>query len=164
MYRGDLERFIAVGGDPTTRVRTRAVPLSNATYPFEPMRIAADRLGQLDGLAVPVVDPGEPTHVIGFITREAPFDARIQWNELDQVRERVLSLSPARGLAGLAKSPFSDEGEAPSPPSEPLKATLRGMVRLRIFPPRAAGAPGERFPQGLDTHRTALAEADCGRA
>ncbi len=92
--RADLERYLVVGGDPAARVVTRAAPLSSATYPNEPLRIAADRLVQLDGLAVPVVDPSEPTHVVGFITREAPFDARIQWNALEQERERVYSLSP----------------------------------------------------------------------
>ncbi len=96
-FRGDLERFLALGGDPTTRVRARAVPLASATYPDEPLRIAADRLVQLGGAAVPVVDPGEPAHVIGFITREAPFEARVQWNEQERRRERLLGwpLGPA---------------------------------------------------------------------
>jgi CIC family chloride channel protein len=95
VFRGDLERYIAAGGDGGARVRSRAAPLSYAAYPDEPLRIAADRLAQLDGLAVPVIDPGEPSHVVGFITRESPFDARVQWNELERVRERVLSPSPA---------------------------------------------------------------------
>jgi chloride channel protein, CIC family len=94
-FRGDLERYIAAGGDSNARVRSRAASLSYATYPDEPLRIAADRLAQLDGLAVPVVDPGEPSHVVGFVTREAPFDARVQWNRLERERERVLSPSPA---------------------------------------------------------------------
>jgi chloride channel protein, CIC family len=94
-FRADLERYADAGGDLGAPVRTRAAPLSYATYPDEPLRIAADRLVQLNGRAVPVVDPGEPTHVIGFITREAPFDARVQWNRLEQERERVLSPSPA---------------------------------------------------------------------
>jgi chloride channel protein, CIC family len=91
--RADLERYLGLGGDPTARVRSRAAPLSAATYPDEPLRSAAGLLQQLDGLAVPVVDPGDPTHVIGFITRESPFDARMQWNKLDEERDRVYSLS-----------------------------------------------------------------------
>ena len=94
-FRGDLERYVAAGGDPGARVRSRATSLSHASYPDEPLRIAADRLAELDGLAVPVVDPAEPSQVVGFVTREAPFDARIQWNTIDRDRERVLSPSPA---------------------------------------------------------------------
>ncbi len=97
-FREDLQRYLAAGGDPDARVRSRAAPLSCAAYPDEPLRVAADRLAQLDGLAVPVVDPGEPSHVVGFITREAPFDARVQWNRLEQERERILSPSPAASL------------------------------------------------------------------
>ncbi len=97
-YRGDLERYCSAGGDPRVRVRSRAAPLSSASYPDEPLRIAADRLAQLDGLAVPVVDPGEPTHVVGFVTREAPFDARLLWTQLERDRERFLSFSPAGTL------------------------------------------------------------------
>jgi chloride channel protein, CIC family len=97
-FRGDLERYVAAGGDVDAKVRSRAAPLSYATYPDEPLRIAADRLAQLDGLAVPVVDPGEPSHIVGFLTREAPFDALVQWNELERNRERVLTPSPAASL------------------------------------------------------------------
>ncbi len=91
--RGDLQRYLEMGGPPSRPVRSLAVPLSIATYPDEPMRLAADRLGQLDGSALPVVDPGEPTHVVGFVTREGPFEARVLWTALEQEQERSLSLS-----------------------------------------------------------------------
>jgi chloride channel protein, CIC family len=94
--REDLRRFLELGGDPSTRVGTRAVPMSSATYPDEPMRIAADRLSQLDGSALPVVDPGEPSHVVGFVTREAPFDARVMWTAIEQDQERAIPLSAER--------------------------------------------------------------------
>ncbi len=93
--RRDLQRYLEIGGDPAAPVRRRAVALSSAAYPDEPMRTAAERLAQLDGSALPVVDPGEPTHVIGFVTREAPFEARILWSQLEQERERVLSVPVA---------------------------------------------------------------------
>jgi chloride channel protein, CIC family len=95
--RSDLRKYVEIGGDPTEPVRSRAVPLSSATYPDEPMRIAADRLSALDGSALPVVDPGEPNQVVGFVTREAPFEARVLWSELEQDRERHLFL-PGRSL------------------------------------------------------------------
>jgi chloride channel protein, CIC family len=120
VFRGDLKRFVELGGDPATRVLSRATPLSVATYPDEPMRVAADRLAQLDGFAVPVVEPGEPTHVIGFVTREGPFEARVLWNQHEQERERVLGLSvPAvwwwvrRRLSGSSRAASGPTEEDP---------------------------------------------------
>jgi chloride channel protein, CIC family len=100
-YR-DLQRFVELGGDPDARVSSRAVALGLATYPDEPMRVAAQRLAQLDGNALPVVDTGEPTHVVGFVTREGPFEARILWSGFEQERERSLVLSPERLRAWVA--------------------------------------------------------------
>lgn len=89
--RGDLKKYVELGGDPQARLSKLAVPLSAATYPDEPMRVAAERLSQLDGSALPVVDPGEPSHVVGFVTREGPFEARVLWTGLEQEREQALS-------------------------------------------------------------------------
>ncbi|MGI0129929.1 MAG: chloride channel protein [Thermoplasmata archaeon] len=94
--RGDLKKYSEMGGDASAPVQKFAVPLSGATYPDEPMRVATDRLGQLDGSALPVVDPGEPTSVVGFVTREGPFEARVLWTEIEQERERSLTLSVGR--------------------------------------------------------------------
>jgi chloride channel protein, CIC family len=91
--REDLQKYGELGGDLAARVSTRAIPLECATYPDEPMRIAAERLARLDGRALPVLDPGEPTHVVGFVTREGPFEARILWAQFEQERERALTLS-----------------------------------------------------------------------
>jgi chloride channel protein, CIC family len=89
--RADLARFLQSGGSADVPVRSVATPLSVATFPDEPMRIAADRLARLEGAALPVVDPGEPTHVVGFVTREGPLEARILWNQLEEERERFLT-------------------------------------------------------------------------
>jgi chloride channel protein, CIC family len=106
--REDLGRYVELGGDPTRPVRSLAVPLKAATFPDEPMRIAADRLAALDGSGLPVVDPGEPTHVVGFVTREGPFDARVLWTQLEQERERTLTLPAERAwskIRGLFRRP-----------------------------------------------------------
>ncbi len=97
-FRRDLERYLALGGDPDAPVRSQAVPGPNATYPDEPVRLAADRMAQCDRRAIPVVDPGDPTHLLGFCTRDALFDARVRWNALERDRERLISLSPADAL------------------------------------------------------------------
>jgi chloride channel protein, CIC family len=99
--REDLGRFVELGGDATRPVRSLAVPLKVATFPDEPMRIAADRLAALDGSGLPVVDPGEPTHVVGFVTREGPFDARVLWTQLEQERERTLTIPAERAWSKI---------------------------------------------------------------
>ncbi len=101
--RGDLRRYLDVGGDPEAPARTLATPLSVATTPDEPMRYAAERLGRLDGGALPVVDPDDPGQVVGFVTREGPFEARLVWTRLEQRRERTLSL-PHRSLRAWLRS------------------------------------------------------------
>ncbi len=113
-YRGDLERFLALGGDPASPVRSQAIPLAQATYPDEPVRIAADRLEQSGASAVPVVDPGEPTHVIGFLSREALFDARVLWNEQDRQRERPLPPRPGGPVEAGRDPPGPPRGDRPS--------------------------------------------------
>jgi chloride channel protein, CIC family len=131
--RADLERYLSLGGDPTAPVASRAVALSHAAYSDEPMRIAADRLAQIDRFALPVIDPGAPGHVIGFITRETPFDARVHWNRIDQEREQVLTLS-----LGAAWQAWRRHIRPPkTTPSEDLDSI-----------PTPAQASGERPPSG----------------
>jgi chloride channel protein, CIC family len=88
--RGDLLRWLAKGGGGATPVREVGASLDLVAYPDEPMRDAMARLAQLDGNALPVVDPEAPTHVVGFVTREGPFDARVLWARFSGQRERSL--------------------------------------------------------------------------
>jgi chloride channel protein, CIC family len=115
-YRGDLQRYVELGGDPEAKLVSRAAPLSLASYPDEPVRIAADRLAQLDGVALPVVDPGDPRQVIGFVTREGPFQARVQWNQLEQQREKALT-SPLPAAWSWLRAHFSQSGREDPPSS-----------------------------------------------
>jgi chloride channel protein, CIC family len=115
--REDLRVFVDLGGDPQTPVRRRSFPIGLATFPDEPMRIAADRLAGLDGLALPVVDTADVNRVIGFVTREGPFEARVLWGELDHERERILSFPGTarwRGRRGPAEPAPPPVG--PNPP------------------------------------------------
>jgi chloride channel protein, CIC family len=92
LARSDLKRYVELGGDPTVPGRRLAPDAKEVCYPDEPMRIAADRLAGIDGMALPVVDPGEPSRVVGFVTRESPFEARVLWSELERHQERNLHL------------------------------------------------------------------------
>jgi chloride channel protein, CIC family len=99
--RADLQRYVDLGGDPGDPLSAIAVPFEVAAYPDEPMRLAADRLAELDGGVLPVVDPGEPSHVVGFVTREGPFEARVLWSRLEQERERTLQVPTDLGWSRL---------------------------------------------------------------
>ncbi|HEV2449848.1 MAG TPA: chloride channel protein [Thermoplasmata archaeon] len=99
--RRDLRSYLDSGGDPSVRVGTLALPLSSATFPDEPMQLAAERFARLERSMLPVVDPGEPGHVIGFVTREGAFEARALWNQLEQERERSLSVPGLSRGAGF---------------------------------------------------------------
>lgn len=90
--RADLTRYIDGGGDRTAPVSSVAPPVTAISYPDEPVRVAVDRLVRIDASAIPIVDTKDPARVLGFITREGPFEARVLWNELDHTRERALSV------------------------------------------------------------------------
>jgi chloride channel protein, CIC family len=101
--RSTLARRLAEGADPNEPARSFATPLSVATFPDEPLYRAADRLASLDANVLPVADPSDPKHVLGFVTREAPFEARALWNQLERTRERSLTFSP---LVAWARARF----------------------------------------------------------
>jgi chloride channel protein, CIC family len=92
LSRFGLKRYVDLGGDPRVPGRELVLDAKDVCYPDEPVRIAADRLASLDGMALPVVDPGDPSQVVGFVTRESPFEARVLWTELERRQERSLNL------------------------------------------------------------------------
>lgn len=87
VLRSELRAYLERGGDPSRRVAEVATPPSTTVYPDEPVRVVADLLSEGESRAVPVVDRGEPTHVVGFVTREAPFEARRLWTSYDSEPE-----------------------------------------------------------------------------
>jgi chloride channel protein, CIC family len=101
--RDELRAWLEDGGDTEEPIVRRAVPLSTATFPDEPMRVAADRLAAANLVSLPVVDPDEPSQVVGFVTRDSVFEARRRWIEADSLPERMLRLGWRRSSA--ARSP-----------------------------------------------------------
>jgi chloride channel protein, CIC family len=106
--RSDLARYLEVGGRPSAPVRTIAYPVAPSVGPDDPMRLAVERLGVREGSAVPVVEPDQPLHVIGFVTREGPFEARLLWKRLEEEREASIDLGRAFGRSGGRPPPPSD--------------------------------------------------------
>jgi chloride channel protein, CIC family len=99
--RTDLRKFVDMGGDPSRAVTLIAPDIADATYPDEPTRMGAERLAQVDGMALPVFERGESSRVIGFITRETPFEARVLWTEGEDRRERLLGWPVESFWAGI---------------------------------------------------------------
>ncbi len=77
------------------------------TYPDEPIRYAADRMARHDVESIPVVDPSDPKRVVGLISREDLFHARVLWFAEEKERSRFLSArDPFRKVAARAKKLF----------------------------------------------------------
>lgn len=72
-------------------------------YSDEPLRVAADRMALGNSESLPVVDPLDPQKVVGLVSREDLFDARVLWFAEENNRERVLSL-PAFSITGIIRN------------------------------------------------------------
>ncbi len=94
--RSDLRAYLELGGDPHRRAVTLAPDPALEVRADEPTRVAAARLAQVDGMALPVYDAADDRRLVGFVNRETPFAARVLWSENEERRERVLS-SPLEG-------------------------------------------------------------------
>ncbi len=90
--RTDLQRYLDAGGDPSAPIGDVARVPEATAYPEEPSRTAIDRLTSMEASAIPVVAPDDPLRVIGFVTREGPFEARRIWHRTESHRERTLPL------------------------------------------------------------------------
>src|SRR5579884_615508 len=83
------------GGDeqgPPLRVRDLVKKPLVVAFPDEPLRVAADRMAQLDSESLPVVDTSDNQRVVGLISREDLFNARVLWFAEEKQRERFLSI------------------------------------------------------------------------
>ena len=62
-----------------------------SVFPDEPIKVAADKMAANDLEGIPVVDPSNPKRVLGLISREDIFHARVLWFAEERVREKNLS-------------------------------------------------------------------------
>ena len=60
--------------------------------PNEPLRVAADRMTTISADTIPVVDPEDTQKVVGLLTREDLFKARVLWFSEEKDREHFLSI------------------------------------------------------------------------
>ena len=88
----DIIAFIQSGADGNKLVRDVLAPSYEITYSDEPLRVAADRMAQSNSRSLPVVDPSDPQRVVGVVSREDLFAARVLWFAEEKNREKALSI------------------------------------------------------------------------
>jgi chloride channel protein, CIC family len=76
-----------------TRVGDVIVRHSPVAFPDEPLRVAADSMAAADIQGMPVVDRNDPKKVVGVLSRDDIFAARVLWFAEEKHRERVLTVS-----------------------------------------------------------------------
>jgi H+/Cl- antiporter ClcA len=101
LTRDDMEKLLRKGGAIGMKVGELS-PLPRAVaYPDEPTRIAADRLAETDSDSLPVLDSTDSLRVVGVISRDDIFRARVIWFREETMQERHLSVGS--WLMGLSK-------------------------------------------------------------
>lgn len=107
LSKGDLEKLARkpVGSGLTVG---ELAPVARAVaYPDEPTTVAADRMAEIDSDSVPVVDPSDSRLVVGLLSRDDVFMARVLWFKEESKLERHLSVSswiPKRFRRGRGRS------------------------------------------------------------
>jgi CIC family chloride channel protein len=102
--RNDIISYIMTGkrlGENKLLVRDMISKPTIVAFPDEPLRVAADRMAQCDYQSLPVVDPNDPQRVVGLISREDLFNARVLWFAEEKNREKVLFV-PRPSLTGVS--------------------------------------------------------------
>lgn len=73
-------------------------------FPDEPLRVAADRMAVINSDCLPIVDTINDQKVVGLVSREDLFNARVLWFAEEKQRESFLSIPvPSMGGIGLDK-------------------------------------------------------------
>jgi len=90
---GDLEKLARKAPGPDITAGELAPAPRAVAYPNEPTRVAADRMAEVDSDSIPVVDPSDPHRVLGLLSRDDVFNARVMWFKEESKLERHLSVS-----------------------------------------------------------------------
>jgi CBS domain-containing protein len=79
-------------------------------YPDEPVRVAADRMAEADSDSIPVLDSPDERRIVGLVSRDDIFRARVLWFKEESTRERHLSV--AAWLSRLSRRGSKQDNEA----------------------------------------------------
>jgi chloride channel protein, CIC family len=93
LSEGDLDKLARRSLGSGLTVGELAPAARAVAYPDEPTRVAADRMAEIDSDSIPVVDPSDPRRVVGLLSRDDVFMARVLWFKEESKLERHLSVS-----------------------------------------------------------------------
>jgi H+/Cl- antiporter ClcA len=93
LSEGDVDKLARKGGVSGLTVGELTTAPRAVAYPDEPTRVAADRMAEIDSDSIPVVDPLDPSRVLGLFSKEDTFMARVIWFKEEGKREKHLSVS-----------------------------------------------------------------------
>jgi H+/Cl- antiporter ClcA/CBS domain-containing protein len=87
--RGDIVRALRKGDAQQTTVAEAGSTQPVVTFPDEPLHAALTKMLQEDIGRLPVVDPANPTRIVGYLGRAAILSARQRFHEEEHVREKL---------------------------------------------------------------------------
>ncbi len=131
--------YLVNGGDPGRPLAALLEPLSPTLEPDQPTRVGAALLAELDRQSLPVRAGGSGAPVVGILSRESIFEARVVALEEEQERDRTLRISFPR----LQLAPGFFAPKAPAQRRDP-----RGRRGEGPSLPRGPGDPVDRPPPG----------------
>jgi CIC family chloride channel protein len=105
LSRSEILEFIAkFPTGHSTKVRELLKGPSVVSFPDEPLRVAADRMAAANSDAIPVVSISDDQRVIGLVSREDLFHARVLWFAEEKERKSFLSIPrPSIGRLTLCR-------------------------------------------------------------
>jgi CIC family chloride channel protein len=93
LTRSDVLEYLAkVPSGMKLKVRELVKSPVVVAFPDEPLRVAADRMAMIGSDSIPVVDTINDQKVVGLVSREDLFNARVLWFVEEKQRESFLSL------------------------------------------------------------------------
>jgi len=88
LTRGDVLRALRQEGTDQMTVAAAGSPDLIVTYPDEPLHAALSKMLTRDIGRLPVVDPNEPSKVVGYLGRAAILSARMHFHQEEHMRQR----------------------------------------------------------------------------
>jgi chloride channel protein, CIC family len=92
MTRKQVASLLQSGVDQKRLIRDFLPSSYSIVFSDEPLRVAADRMAQNNSESLPVVDQSDPQKVVGIVSQEDLFAARVLWFADEKNREKVLSV------------------------------------------------------------------------
>lgn len=93
LQQKDIAKFIDNENQGNTLIRDVISPSHVITFPDEPLRVAADKMADSNSDCLPVVHPSNPSRVLGTVSRNDLFSARVLWFAEEKSLEKALSIS-----------------------------------------------------------------------